>query len=246
MSKKSSWKLHKFIFRLDFEPDFRLVSQFGNIANAIWNKVKDNKAEKWKIELSNDVTVSCIVESSEDKVFAQMKFGFNNATIIVEHSRGLCLQELASTKLLNAFSDFWQMLTSDFGVKISRYLRIGSRFWAIKESGCSFADVVEKFSSNMLVLQPLKDSLAINTNDLAYVFEGSDGTDNLVRIMTGPYQNAEFKKYFNFVSPEKSVGQIVDLDVSEKKQEIHNLKIFSMISAKATKAEEILCKMWQI
>ncbi|PKL49292.1 MAG: hypothetical protein CVV42_07115 [Candidatus Riflebacteria bacterium HGW-Riflebacteria-2] len=244
MSKNSNWKLHKFIFRLDFEPDFRLVSQFGHIANVMWLKLKERKAEKWKIDLVQEIVLSGV--NKKETTFVVMKFGYNSALVDMECLDGITLKELHNLDLLSVFFDFWQILSDEFGIKICKYKHIGSRFWAIKGSNDSFEFIRDKFQQMMPVLEPLNSMLGLKSADLAYVFEGIDSTGSKVRIVSGPYEQSEIGKYFRFIKPDISYGQIVDLDIRESNLEIHGLKIFKQVSVIAPKAEEILCKMWQI
>lgn len=175
-----------------------------------------------------------------------MKFSYNSAIVDIEDSNGLSFKELPNLGFLGVFSTFWQMLSEEFGIKISRFLRIGSRFWAIKETTDSFETVREKFQKMMPLLEPLSDQLKLKPADLSYIFEGSDPADSKIRIISGPYHKSEINKYFSFIKPEESFGQIVDLDIRDDNIEIHGLKTFKQISLVAPKAEETVCKMWQI
>jgi len=200
---------YRSLLRLDFPTSFGLLDKMGTYADLIAHKTKEAGFKASSIEVDSvQRVIKAKVNGDGDSHLLQVQP--NLVIADVQHSKGNEIDSLAKhASFLLADS----IVSALFDDGLSVINRIGFRVWLLDDRGKgSFNAVRDWFVDKNNDVSSSLAKVFSGTNDIAVVLEAKNDASLDCRVIMGPYQSSERKKYFAFDPPVEE-GLVLDVDM---------------------------------
>jgi len=214
-------KIYKSIFRVDFPLNYSLMDKLGDEFQFMksitsvepYNNIQGN------VDLNSR---SIILHGALGKDRFTVNQTLNSFDFIVEYNEAIDFTRLSNHPIL----EFTDKVIKRIGAACNdTFERIGYRSWiVIEDDKFKFASIKQQFENKNSIFCNYVNELFGVTSDLGIIIEASKADGTSIRILTGPYQQKEWIKYFS--KDIKIVeGLIIDIDIYLAKVQMPNLDI---------------------
>jgi hypothetical protein len=234
------WKAYRIIFKVNFKIDFRLLNLLGHLAN---DMVSISESEKEHV--NRDITIgirenqNLTIRCNLQKESFIILLGFQSVEVNIEIKDGIEIEniiDLYSIKLLDILRE--KIVEKD--IKINDFKIVGFRAFCLAKQDKKFSDVVEEYRKNLLSIIP---NIDYELFDAGVIFDFKKADEKFIQIKSGPYQEDEYKKYFES-KPNVKSGLIADIDNRDLYFSLKHYTFKNMINERTKQLKDILKKVW--
>ena len=217
-------KIHRFIFRLDFNPIFQIIDSVGSNLD-LFNKCAKDLGLEWQGLSVNRNRSLVIGKIQHDEIeYCNINLEPNSLGGELQLRDGKNIGEITDTKLFKLFKVITEDVTEKF--VIQKFNRIGIRSWLILDAEESdFESLLRLFINKVNWFNEFNHEDE-KIDDAGFVLESTLDDKQKIKFIFGPYQKSESKKYFPDIKDSiGNLGIISDIDIYEYDKEIIKFRL---------------------
>jgi hypothetical protein len=188
-------KVFRFIFRLDFDPCFEIADHPGTIMSHL---SKSDPSFWSNIGASNQffqITANRRTNDKPNRVGADMTIELTSISSSIEFEQGISLNEFWDSHYLRVLETACSSVMERF--QLRKINRCGARFFLTSEETDESKKKKERYFANINAYYvPSELEKSIEISDFSLTFVGQLDHDLRFRLVTGPYEKNDRRKYF--------------------------------------------------